>query len=487
MLAGADISARDPQLYGLALTNFGCGPNSFILGELVDIMGGKPMGQLEIDEHAAEAGLVTRLEAFVDTIKGYALSGKPVKVNAEDIYRGTTAVVNTDKTVIIPRMAPHVDVLAAAMEAFGVKAVALPEPDERNILYSNQVTSGTECLPYRVTLGDFLRFYRENGHNHENVEGYMAGSYGPCRLGKYAIEQIRILKDLGFDLTIRATVSNNAYRDIGLGPGFERLAWKGIVAVDMLQRLLWRTRPYEKEKGASDRLFDIYLKKIAEETRRKADLDETLKQATREFRALIDPSLPRRPLVGINGEIYLRSNRFSNKDLVRVCENAGLEVVVSPMGEWLKYTSHRNLEDAVKDRKIKKMIVSYIKKRIQDRDERRIAGCFEDVIKEKEPSTADLLALSGRYLSSRCGSEAVLSIGGGIEWLENPEFAGVISVMPHGCMPGGIVAAMADKFSAQYQKPWINLTYDGFLETNNSIRINEFAELVKFCSKNPTH
>ena len=30
------------------------------------------MGQLEIDEHAAEAGLVTRLEAFVDTIKGYA-------------------------------------------------------------------------------------------------------------------------------------------------------------------------------------------------------------------------------------------------------------------------------------------------------------------------------------------------------------------------------------------------------------------------------
>ena len=34
------------------------------------------MGQLEIDEHAAEAGLVTRLEAFVDTIKGYTKSGK---------------------------------------------------------------------------------------------------------------------------------------------------------------------------------------------------------------------------------------------------------------------------------------------------------------------------------------------------------------------------------------------------------------------------
>ena len=42
---------------------------------------------------------------------------------------------------------------------------------------------------------------------------------------------------------------------------------------------------------------------------------------------------------------------------------------------------------------------------------------------------------------------------------------------------------MADKFSSMYQKPWINLTYDGFLETNNAIRINEFAELVKFCNR----
>ncbi len=55
--------------------------------------------------------------------------------------------------------------------------------------------------------------------------------------------------------------------------------------------------------------------------------------------------------------------------------------------------------------------------------------------------------------------------------------------MPHGCMPGGIVAAMAEKFSTVYQKPWISLTYDGFPETNNLAKINGFAEIVKFCSK----
>jgi predicted nucleotide-binding protein (sugar kinase/HSP70/actin superfamily) len=225
------------------------------------------------------------------------------------------------------------------------------------------------------------------------------------------------------------------------------------------------------------------LIKFSELVRAKSDLRPLLKQASEEFGALIDKSLPRRPLVGINGEIYLRSNNFSNKNLVRTCEKAGLEVVVSPMGEWFKYVAHRNLEDAVKDRKVKKMLMSYLKKNIQANDEHSIASNIQTIIPEKEPTTKDILAKSAEFLSSRCGSEAVLSIGSGIDWLENPEYAGVISVMPHGCMPGGIVAAMADKFSSMYQKPWINLTYDGFLETNNAIRINEFAELVKFCNR----
>jgi predicted CoA-substrate-specific enzyme activase len=485
LLAAADIIAQDSQLYGLVLTNFGCGPNSFIINELQDVMGGKPMGQLEIDEHAAEAGLVTRLEAFVDTIKGYAQSGNSTKSQAKHVYRGAKSELHPGKTLLVPRMAPHADVLAAVMDSFGVHAVSLPEPDERNIIYSNQFTSGTECLPYRVTLGDFLRFYYDDGHGDmKDVEGFMTGSFGPCRLGKYAIEQIRILKELGFNLPIRTTVSNNAYRDIGLGTGFERLAWKGIVAIDNLQKLLWRVRPYEKQKGSADKLFDAYLARIAERARVQKEYGDLLDQATREFKSLMDASLPRRPLVGINGEIYLRSNRFSNKDLVKACEAAGLETSVSGVGEWLKYLSHRNLEDAVRDRKYKKMIVSYLRKKIQEGDEHSIVRHFGSVISEKEPPTYKILKQSANFLSSKCGSEAVLSIGSGIDWLENPEFAGVISVMPHGCMPGGIVAAMADKFSSFYHKPWISLTYDGFLETNNSTRINEFAELVKFCRNN---
>jgi predicted nucleotide-binding protein (sugar kinase/HSP70/actin superfamily) len=482
-IAGAAITESDPQLYGLVLTNFGCGPNSFITKIVEDIMGGKPLGQLEIDEHAAEAGIVTRLEAFVDTITGFSRSNKQRKARRQDIYRGTFATVSSQKTILIPMMAPFVKAIAAAMEANGARVVVLPEPDERNLLYSNQVTTGAECLPYRVTLGDFMRYYYENGADARDIEGFMAGSYGPCRLGKYAIEQNRLLRDIGFNLAVRSTVSNNAYRDLGLGPGFERLAWRGIVAVDYLEKLLWRTRPYERRPGTADELFDEYLSRIADCLRKKEAFDDVLRQATMEFKALIDSSLPRRPLVGINGEIYLRSNKFSNSNLVRACEDAGLEVVVAPMGEWIKYTSYRNLEDAVKDKNFKKMVNSYVRKRIQEHDEHSVVANFNGSVDGKELSTAELLKLTSRYLSPKCGSEAVLSIGSAVHWLESPKFAGIISVMPHGCMPGGIVAAFAEKLSAAYQKPWISLTYDGFSETNNLVRISNFAEVIKFCSQ----
>ncbi|MFC1991039.1 acyl-CoA dehydratase activase, partial [Chloroflexota bacterium] len=403
-IAGGAITAGDQQLYGLSLTNFGCGPNSFILKVLQDIMGGKPLGELEIDEHAAEAGIVTRLEAFVDTITGYARSDKQDEHPDRDIFRGASTLISTDKTLLIPRMSPHADVIGAAMEACGARVRVLPEPDERNLHYSNQVTSGTECLPYRITLGDFMRYYHDNGSDLKNVEGFMSGSFGPCRLGKYVLEQGRMLKEIGFDLPIRTSVSNNAYRDLNLGPDFERLAWNGIAAIDGLQRLLWRTRPYEKQKEESERLFDEYLSQISDRVRRKENFDDILRQATLEFQSLIDPNLPIRPLIGINGEIFLRSNRFSNNDLVKACEAAGLEVIVSPVGEWIKYTSYRNVEDAVKNREITKMVKSYVKKRVQEHDEQRIASHYRALLNGREPSTVEILKKSAQYISPRCGS-----------------------------------------------------------------------------------
>ncbi len=482
-IQAADIIHSDSQLYGLVLSNFGCGPNSFILPVVHDIMGSKPLTELEVDEHAAEAGIITRLEAFVDTIRGFYNSKNEVEAAKKDIYRGAPTVGHSKGTLLLPRMAPHAEVLSAAFRAFGINAVTLPPSDEKSLLYSDKLSTGKECLPFRITIGDFLRFFYENGHHGvdlSDVEAFMAGAYGACRFGKYAPEQARVLRDVGFDIPVLTSVANTGYRDTGLGAGFERLAWKGVVAMDYLQKLLWQTRPYEKSEGSADELFRELGSRVTQRVQSKKDSNDILREAGPMFNDLVDPSKPKRPLVGINGEIFLRSNEFSNQNLVRNCEAAGLEVVVSPINEWFSYISLRGIEDGLRDRKVGKTIYAYIKKKIQERDERSVTKNLKPFPDIEDCTIEELYSFTKPYLSPRCGSEAILTIGSGVEWLENPAFAGVISVMPHGCMPGGIGAALADSLSARYGKPWTTLTYDGSPESNNLTRINNFAEMLRF-------
>jgi predicted CoA-substrate-specific enzyme activase len=61
------IRAR-PNTFGLHLTNFSCGADSFIEHFYKYIMGGKASLILELDEHSAAAGVMTRLEAYQNVI-----------------------------------------------------------------------------------------------------------------------------------------------------------------------------------------------------------------------------------------------------------------------------------------------------------------------------------------------------------------------------------------------------------------------------------
>ena len=479
MLAAAKLVADNPQLFGLFLSNFGCGPNSIIQNIVEDIMGGKPLGQIEVDEHAAEAGYITRLEALVDTIRGYRRAGLQRAGDPVEYVRRVPTVVRAGETVLIAPMADHARIIAAIMQSFGVNAEVLPDSDERSMGLSRDVTSGKECLPFRDSLGVLLRA-AQDGALPRGARTLMAGSYGPCRLGKYAQEQQKILDDLGIELTVLTTVSNNAYADLGLGTRFELLAWQGIIAADQLQRLLWLTRPYERIKGEADRAYRRYLEGLEAAMRERRPCESLMREATATFLELRDPALPRRPLVGINGEIYLRANRFCNKDLVALCEANGLEVEVAPMGEWLKYIAHRHVEDAWGNLDLGRLVRGGLRKWAMAYYEGRVAGWFREALHEPEPTTGELLRLSSEYLPSRNGSEAVLSLGSGLRQMRDPRFAGVISVMPHGCMPGGIVAALAEQISKQYgHKPWISLTFDGFADKVNPERVADLAEQVR--------
>ena len=67
-LAAADIIRRDARLAATYITNFGCGPDSFLAQFFRHRMGGKVFLTIEIDEHASDVGALTRCEAFLDSL-----------------------------------------------------------------------------------------------------------------------------------------------------------------------------------------------------------------------------------------------------------------------------------------------------------------------------------------------------------------------------------------------------------------------------------
>jgi predicted CoA-substrate-specific enzyme activase len=77
ILKTAKIVTQNRNYFGLHLTNFGCGADSFIEHFYKSIMGAKPYLILELDEHSAAAGAMTRLEAFKNVIENSMQKSQP--------------------------------------------------------------------------------------------------------------------------------------------------------------------------------------------------------------------------------------------------------------------------------------------------------------------------------------------------------------------------------------------------------------------------
>lgn len=69
ILRAAKRIARTPNWYGVHLTNFSCGADSFLEHFYRHILGAKASLILELDEHSAVAGVLTRIEAYRNVVK----------------------------------------------------------------------------------------------------------------------------------------------------------------------------------------------------------------------------------------------------------------------------------------------------------------------------------------------------------------------------------------------------------------------------------
>lgn len=482
ILSAAHLVRENPNLYGVYISNFGCGADSFILHFFRDTLRGKPFLQLEIDEHSADAGVITRCEAFLDSLK-HAKEATEVKARRP-------LKTDTTRKIYIPYMCDHSYAVAAAFEACGISADVFPESDEETLFWGRKMTSGKECYPCTLTTGDMVKLVRDPKFDRDRAALFMPSGNGPCRFGQYNRFQRIVLDELGFeDVPIYSPNQDETlYSDLGMmGSKFARLGWQAIVAVDLLIKKLLETRPYERNEGETDRVYRECLDLVCEAIKNEDDLEGALAEARNRLNGIAVDAPGTKPLIGIVGEIYVRSNRFSNEDVIQKIEQFGGETWLSPVSEWILYINAMGKKHSLRHKSFSNLLRIFLTDYYQKKDEHRLTKVFKGHLRNlHEPTVKSVLKQAKPYLHDSFEGEAVLSVGRTADFVHSG-CSGVINVMPFTCMPGTIVSAILKRYREENNNlPVLNMAYDGQEQTNTLTRIEAFMYQAKqYQERNP--
>ncbi|MGD9401962.1 MAG: acyl-CoA dehydratase activase, partial [bacterium] len=479
IMAAAEIIRRDKRLFAIYITNFGCGPDSFLLRFFREAMRGKPYLGIEIDEHSADVGAITRCEAFLDSIEHARVTELDEDVTVvDDRDRLTTTGDGRKRKLYVPNMSPHAHPFAAAFTRAGIPAEVLPESDSETLVYGRQFTSGKECYPCIVTTGDMVKKTKDPDFDPDHSAFFMPSGTGPCRFGQYNKLHRLVLKEIGLEQVpvISPNQGRSFYNELGeVAKNFDRTAWRGLLAVDFILKMTRERRPYELKKGEHDRVFWESVHRVSDCILKDEDIFDVLEEIRNKLYAIpIDDSV-RKPLIGIVGEVFVRTNAFSNNNIVAEVERLGGEALLPPFTEWIMYTNFTRKRGNLLNKDYKSYFVTWIKDRVQKKDEHRMMEIFKGYVRNlHEPTTEEVIEEGMAYIHDSFEGEAILSVGKSIDFVEKGA-SGIINVMPFTCMPGTVVAAVMKRVRRDLDNvPFLNMAYDGLEQTNTVTRLEAF-------------
>jgi predicted CoA-substrate-specific enzyme activase len=463
ILKAANIVKEHPKLFGVYITNFSCGPDSFVVGYFRNIMEDKPSLTLELDSHTADAGIDTRIEAFIDVIKSYIEIGNNMAAISSAFNPAETIIDNNDFKivdskgkqyslkdprvhVVIPSMGDMGSkLLAASFRYTGVNSTPVDPPDEKELKIGQGLVSCKECLPLILTVGSLMNYIENRQNNDELLVYFMPEASGPCRFGQYNILMKNIIEKNNLeDIAILSLTSENSYA--GLGTSFILRGWQSVIISDILEEIYSAILVLSKDK---EKALNIY-KEVCDEIIHGVSslpwkkLKKALQSAVHKLNAIeAKYSIDMASKVALIGEIYVRRDNFSRQYIVERLADRDIIVKTAPIAEWIYYIDYlvkKNiLLGSTFDVRLKTYIQGYFKNYYEKNIKEIFSSCkfYEKHILNVDRIVKDVSDL----ISPKLTGETILTVGTAIAEVVE-EVAGVISIGPFGCMPSRISEAI---------------------------------------------
>ncbi len=467
ILKAARFIRRHSQLFGCFITNFSCGPDSFLLGYFRDIMGKKPSLTLELDSHTADAGLETRIEAFLDIIVRYRELEKR-KVFSEALkpfipaglsFENGHAVYIDSMQKRLPINDPRVhlvfpsmgnlgaEALAAAFRKSGVRASALPPSDNEALKIGRAHSSCKECLPLQLTTGTLFK-HLENRNAEERTIYFMPTASGPCRYGQYSVFLNDLILKQGFEnVALMSLSAENSYAGLISGKQIMNL-WRGVVLASIMEEIRSTLMTNAVDCKPALEVFDGQWQRIIlglETLQGSRRLAEEIQGVARVLGNIpVRRSWCETPKILLSGEIFVRHDGISRQHLPEMLARKGFAVKVSSVIEWIYYTDwcvqHRLSTHPLGMGK-------RLYQRLRNACMKKVERTFRNILaqtglcSDRNEDVDHIIQHSRRLISPHLVGEAILTTGAAITEILDP-YCGVIAVGPFGCMPNRLSEAI---------------------------------------------
>ena len=481
--AATFVGTKD-NLELVQLNSFGCGLDAVTTDQVQEILhaSGKIFTVLKIDEINNLGAARIRLRSLKAAIderdrNGYSFEKKQFSQNKVAF----TDEMRKKHTILAPQMSPiHFQFIEVAFREAGYNLEILPSVDRSAVDEGLRHVNNDACYPSILTTGQLVEALKSGRYDLDNTSVIISQTGGGCRATNYIGFIRKALKDSGFEHI--PVISLNA---VGLesNPGFKitrALLNKSLIALvygDLLMRVLYRVRPYERIKGSANLLYEGWVEKCKESVRsgKHGEFKRNIKNIVSDFDSLEIEDI-KKPRVGLVGEILVKFHPTANNSVVDVIEKEGAEAVMPDLIDFFLYTAYGA------NYKHKYLAGTFLSKVINNL---AIAGIeyYRKDMKKILAASNRFDAPSNIYELAREASK-VLSLGNltGEGWFLTAEMielikegaANIVCMQPFACLPNhvtgkGMIKALKRKFP---QANIVPVDYDpGASEVNQLNRI----------------
>jgi len=335
----------------IQLNSFGCGFDAVTADEVQEVLeaADKIFTLLKIDEVSNLGSARIRIRSLFAALaerreQGITRKKEPSPRSPRRVF---TEEMRKTHTILCPQMSPlHFDILRDAFTSSGYRLVVMPAMDKECIDTGLRYVNNDACYPAIISVGQVLNALFSGEYDLDNVSIVMTQTGGGCRASNYVGFVRKALKKAGMEQVPVISLSAQGFEK---NPGmkytfsFFKKAMQALVYGDLLMRVLYQTRPYEKNAGEANKLYERW-NKICKAAVRRGSFREFKKNifaivADFDEMAIINQVKPR---VGVVGEILVKYHPTANNDIVTLLENEGAEAVVPDIVNFLLYGTYNS-------------------------------------------------------------------------------------------------------------------------------------------------